>query len=232
MGSDPKLPFKELGHEIGYYGAGSQPRRLEGAAVQRAIGEEEKAVSRPLATAPQNNQEEGETMPSLGVPLTNPEPGSAGGCCWGALQQMGRLAGQDILLPVEIAARVIAIPGIAPLPAAVPKQQLKLGVEATAKEAMQVAGAHLNKAGSGAHADVVTKEQKSQHASNRHGSVHAAGGCEAAERIDAQSSHVSLSLEEAFFLAHAVRALTVSVASTEAQSSLAMPCEVPLNIGN
>ncbi|BDA46875.1 probable tRNA-splicing endonuclease subunit Sen2 at C-terminar half [Coccomyxa sp. Obi] len=224
--SDTKLPSKELGRAIGNCGAGNQPTGLEGAAVQQATcnaGEREKAASRPPAAAPRENQEDEETMPSLGAPLTSPEPGNADECLWGVLQQVGRLAGHDILLPVEVAARVVADPGIASLPAAVPKQQLKVGEEATDKQAMQVAAAHLKEAGSGAHADDVTKEQTPNRKAHR--SPHAAGGKVAAEETCAQSSHVSLSLEEAFFLAHALRALTVSVASAEAQSPLALTCE-------
>ncbi|CAL8471496.1 g11038 [Coccomyxa elongata] len=228
--SGTKLAIEELGWAIGDCGAGSQSRRLEGAVQQATCnaGEGEMAASRPSAAAPRENQnEEEETMPSLGASSSTLEPGSTDECLWGALQQVGRLAGHDILLPVEVAARVIAAPGIVSLPAAVPKQQLRPGEEATDKQAMQVAGADLKETGRGAHADDVIKEQKSQQTPNRipHRSSQAAGGCVAAEMINAQSSHVSLSLEEAFFLAHALRALTVSVASTEAPSPLALTCE-------
>lgn len=227
-----KVTIEELGWPIGDCGAGSQPRRLEGAVQQATCnaGEGEMAASRPSAAAPRQSQSEGETMPSLGASSTSLEPGSTDECLWGALQQVGRLAGHDILLPVEVAARVVAAPGIISLPAAVPKQQLRPGKEATDKQAMQVAGADLKEAGRVSHADDEIKEQKSQQTPNRkcHRSSQAAGGCVAAKMINAQSSHVSLSLEEAFFLAHALRALTVSVASTEAPSPLALTCEVPL----
>ncbi len=171
--------------------------------------------------AEQENEAEIASEPALAIL----SPGSTSTCLWGALQQVGRLGALDILLPVEVAGRVSAAPGIACL-APVPRQQLSFSKEAPNQETTGLNADPEGAASSSSFAAEKRNRKKSKHAPDRqpHGSLHATKEDTGEEVYSkSQSGQIILSLEEAFFLVYALKALTVSLTPTDVS---ALTCEV------
>ena len=151
-------------------------------------------------------------------------PGSTYSALWGALENVGRLGGLDIFLPVEVAARISAAPGLACLPCPVPRQQLNCDDGAPDQVAAAANNDH-DGAASSRLCPAETSNKKSKQAAYKSRAA-AQQGDGATESADAESGQIILSLEEAFFLAYALGALTVSQTSTDTSSSSALTCEV------